>query len=114
LSEIVGLLGKPLAPLLPPWGTGLVVPFAKRLGVDLAPEMLNHLRFGQGLDNRRLKATGYRLRHTTRETIEKLREHQRIDPLLRDRSGQYRYEREVEEFLRRSPSVRRDESSGAN
>jgi UDP-glucose 4-epimerase len=114
LSEIVGLLGKPLLPVLPPWGTGLAVPVVRRLGVELAPEMLNHLRFGQGLDNRRLKATGYRLRFTTRETIERLREHQRVDPLLRDRSGQYRYEREVEEFLRRSPNVRRDESAGAN
>lgn len=114
LSEVAGLLGKPLLPVLPPWGTGPAVAVARRLGVTLAPEMLNHLRFGQGLDNRRLKATGYRLRHTTRETIEKLRAYQRVDPLLRDRSGQYRYEREVEEFLRRSPSVRRDESAGAN
>jgi UDP-glucose 4-epimerase len=114
LSEIVGLLGKVLLPVLPPWGTELAVPVARRLGLDLAPEMLNHLRFGQGLDNRRLKSTGYRFRYTTRETVEKLREHQRVDPLLRDRAGEYRYEREVEEFLRRSPSVRRDESPGAN
>jgi len=114
LSEVAGLLGKPLLPVLPPWGTELALPIARRLGVRIAPEMVNHLRFGQGLDNRRLKATGYRLRFTTRETVEKLREHQRVDPLLRDRSGQYRYEREVEEFLRRSPSVRREESSSAN
>ena len=40
----------------------------------------------------------------------RLREHQRIAPLLGKRNGEgYRYEREVEEFLRRSPSVvRRD------
>jgi UDP-glucose 4-epimerase len=97
-----------MLPILPPWGTELALPVLNRLGVRIVPEMRNHLRFGQGLDNRRLKATGYRLRFTTRETVEKLREHQRVDPLLRDRSGQYRYEREVEEFLRRSPSVRRE------
>ena len=49
-------------------------------------------------------------RYTTRETVLKLREHQQIAPLLGKRNGDgYRYEREVEEFLRRSPSVvRRD------
>ena len=112
LSEVVGLLGKPMAPVMPPWGTELALPLLKRLGVTIPPEMRNELRFGRGLDNRQLKATGYRLRHTTRETIEKLREHQRLHPLLRDRQGPYRYEREVEDFLRWSPSVRRSEDEG--
>jgi len=108
LSEVAGLLGKHAAPLLPPWGTSLALPIARRLGVRIPPELLNELRFGRGLDNRRFKATGYRLRHTSRETVELLREHQRIAPLMRDRLGPYRYEREVEDFLRWSPNVRRD------
>ena len=108
LSEVIGLLRKPAVPILPPWGTGLVLPIVRRLGVRVPPEMRNELRFGRGLDNRRLKASGYRLRYTTRETIERLREHQRLAPLLRDAAGPYRYEREVEDFLRWSPSVRRD------
>ena len=69
LSEIAGLLGKPFAPLLPPVGTGLAAGAAKRVGIRLPPEMLRQMRFGRGLDNRRLKATGYRYRYTTRETI---------------------------------------------
>jgi UDP-glucose 4-epimerase len=68
--------------------------------------MLNQLRFGRALDNRKLKATGYRYRYTTRETVLKLREHQRVAPLLRRSGEPYRYEEEVEEFLRYSPSVR--------
>lgn len=108
LSEVISLLGKPAAPVLPPWGTGLAAGVAQRLGVHLPREMLQELRFGRGLDNRRLKATGFRFSFTSRETIEKLREHQRIDPLLRDAAREYRYEREVEDFLRWSPSVRRD------
>jgi UDP-glucose 4-epimerase len=108
LSEVISLLGKQNAPVLPPWGTGLALPFAKRLGIRIPREMLQELRFGRGLDNRRLKATGYRFRYTSRETIEKLREHQQISPLLRDAGPEYRYEREVEDFLRWSPSVRRD------
>jgi UDP-glucose 4-epimerase len=66
------------------------------------------MRFGRGLDNRRFKATGYHYRYTTRETILRLAEHQRLDPILRGapRGGErYRYERELEDFLRYSPSV---------
>ena len=95
LSEIAGLLGKPFAPLLPPVGTGLAAGLTKRVGIRLPPEVLRQMRFGRGLDNRRFKATGYRYRYTTRETI------------LRGAQPQsYRYERELEEFLRYSPSVR--------
>ncbi|MEJ7714565.1 MAG: NAD-dependent epimerase/dehydratase family protein [Thermoleophilaceae bacterium] len=62
LSEVAGLLGKPYAPVLPPWGTGLAAAVARRLGVDIPSEMLAQLRFGRGVDNRRLKAAGFRLR----------------------------------------------------
>jgi UDP-glucose 4-epimerase len=107
LSEIAGLLGKPLLPALPPWGTGLVAGPLKRLGLRMPEEMLNQLRYGRGLDNRKLKATGFHFRYTTRETVARFAEHLRVRH-LRDGDGQgYRYEREVEEFLRYSPSVRR-------
>jgi UDP-glucose 4-epimerase len=65
------------------------------------------MRFGRGLDNRRFKATGYRYRYTTRETILRLAEQLRLEPILRGAPRQgYRYERELEDFLRYSPSVR--------
>src|SRR4051794_29837035 len=106
LSEVTDLLGKQWAPLLPPWGTGLAASALRRAGLGIPPEMLQQLRFGRAIDNRRLKASGYRYRYTTRETVLRLREHQRIAPLLGKRDGDgSRYEREVEEFLRRSPSV---------
>jgi UDP-glucose 4-epimerase len=105
LSEVAGLLGKPLAPVLPPWGTSLAVGVLRRLGVPIGPETLGQLRYGRGLDNRRLKATGFRYRFTSRETVARLAEHQRLAPVLRDNQDAYRYERDVEEFLRRSPSV---------
>jgi UDP-glucose 4-epimerase len=106
LSEVIGLLGKRMAPVLSPWGTGLAAAPLRRLGVPFSAEMLRQLRFGRALDNRRFKATGFRYRYTTRETVLKLREHQRLAPLLRTTGEGYRYERELEEFLRYSPSVR--------
>ena len=105
LSEIVGALGKPMLPLLPPWGTGFAAQRLRNLGFKIPVELLRELRFGRGLDNRRLKATGYSYRYTTREAVLKLRAQQRLRPLLRSGAEPYHYEREVEEFLRWSPSV---------
>ena len=107
LSEVASLLGKPLAPLLPPWGTSLAAGALKRLGLNLSPEMLRQLRFGRAVDNRKLKAAGAPLRHTTRETAQAFAEHLRIAAIKVGEAEPYRYEREVEEFLRYSPSVRR-------
>ncbi|MDQ4048281.1 MAG: hypothetical protein M3131_02725, partial [Actinomycetota bacterium] len=106
LSEVAGLLGKPYAPILPPWGTGLVAGMARRLGLKIPPETLALLRFGRGVDNRRLKALGFEYGYTSREAVLKLGEHLRLHPLLRNDVEPYRYEREVEEFLRWSPNVR--------
>ena len=105
LSEIASLLGKPLLPVLPPWGAGFAAAQLRRLGLRIPLETIHHMRSGRGLDNRRLKASGYVLRYTSREAVLKLRAQQRLRPLLGRGQDSYRYEREVEEFLRWSPSV---------
>jgi UDP-glucose 4-epimerase len=105
-TEVVGLLGKSYAPVLPPWGTGVAAAALRRVGLRIPPEMLQQLRFGRGLDNRKLKATGFTYRYTTREAVAKLAEHMRLHPVLRGIQEPYRYEREVEDFLRWSPHVR--------
>jgi UDP-glucose 4-epimerase len=105
-TEVAGLLGKTYAPLLPPWGTGLAAAALRRTGLNIPDEMLQQLRFGRGVDNRKLKATGFNYRFTTRETVQKLAEHMRLHPVLRGAQEPYRYEREVEDFLRWSPHVR--------
>jgi len=107
LSEVASLLGKPLAPVLPPWGTSVAAMGLRRLGVHLPDEVLNQLRYGRGLDNRKLKSAGFRYRYTSREAVLSHAEALRARPLLRGEGEPYRYEREVEEFLRWSPSVRR-------
>jgi UDP-glucose 4-epimerase len=106
LSEVAGLLGKPYAPVLPPWGTGLAASALRRLGIRIPPEAMNQLRFGRGVDNRRYKAAGFHYQHTSREAVLKLGEQLRLNPVVRGAREPYRYEREVEEFLRWSPHVR--------
>ena len=70
-------------------------------------EVRNQLRYGRGLDNRKLKAAGYNYGFTSREAVLKHAEAMRARPLRRGEAEPYRYEREVEEFLRWSPNVRR-------
>jgi UDP-glucose 4-epimerase len=106
LSEVAGLLGKTYAPVLPPWGTGIAAAVARRVGVEIPPEALEQMRFGRGVDNRRYKAAGFHYQHTSREAVIKLAEHLRLHPVVRGAQEPYRYEREVEDFLRWSPHVR--------
>ena len=113
LSEVASLLGKTMLPVLPPWGVGFAAAQLRRLGIRVPLETVRQLRYGRGLDNRRLKAAGYAYRYTSREAVVKLRARQRLQPMLHSGADPYRYEPEVEEFLRRSPSVRSAERSEA-
>src|SRR3712207_8582896 len=56
------------------------------------------LRFGRGMDNRRIKATGYRFGYTTRETVLKLREHQRLAPIVGSRSEEHTSELQSRQY----------------
>ncbi len=107
LSEVAALLGKPLAPILPPWGSSLAAAALRPLGVRVPDEVLRQLRYGRAIDNRRLKGAGYGFGYTSRETVLSHAQAVRARPLLSGTGEPYRYEREVEEFLRWSPSVRR-------
>jgi len=110
LSEVIGLLGKRPLPILPPWGTGLFTAPLRRLGFRVPDEMLGQLRFGRGLDNRRFRASGFGYSYTSREAVLGLGEHLRLSPVLAGIKEPYRYEREVEDFLRWSPHVQRNRS----
>jgi UDP-glucose 4-epimerase len=111
LSEVASLLGKPYVPLLPPWGTGAAASALGLAGLRFPEEVRRQLRYGRGLDNRKLKAAGFRFGLTSRETVQAFAEALRLAPLRESAGAPYRYEREVEEFLRWSPSVRRGRES---
>ena len=84
LSEVASLLGRLPAPILPPWGTSLAAAALKPVGVRVPDEVLNQLRYGRGLDNRKLKGMGYAYAFTTRETVLKHAEAQRVRSLRSD------------------------------
>ena len=111
LSEVIGLLGKRPLPILPPVGPAVLSVPLRALGVRIPDEMRNQMRFGRGLDNRRFKASGFVYGFTSREAVIALAEHLRLHPILRGIDREYKYEGEVERFLRRSPLTRPPEEA---
>jgi UDP-glucose 4-epimerase len=106
-SEVASIANRRLVPL-PPVLTGLAAAPLGRLGIlDLPPEVLELLRYGRGVDNRRLKRAGFQYRYTTAGAIESFVRAQRLRNTVGDVRPAYRYERDVENFFQHSPAVLR-------
>ena len=109
-SEVAGICGKRTFPL-PPFGfRGITSAPLSRLGIELTPELLGLMRYGRGVDNRRLKKAGFRYGYTSAGTVEAFVEAMRLRGTVGDGPTAYHYERDVEQFFRHSPAVVRDES----
>ena len=103
-SEILRIAGKvPLA--LPPVGTGLAVAPLRVLGFDLAPEIMDLLRFGRGVDTRKLVRAGFRYTHSSLSALQEFVEGRRLKATVGEIAPTYRYESDVEAFFRHSPAV---------
>jgi UDP-glucose 4-epimerase len=107
-SEVAAICGKRTFPV-PPYGMGLLSVPLRRLGVDLPPELLDLLRLGRGVDNRRFKETGFDYRYTSAGTVADFVESLRVREVGGRVGAGYQYERDVEQFFRHSPAVVRDE-----
>ena len=107
-SEVAGICGKRTFPL-PPFGfRGLTSAPLSRLGIELTPELLDLMRYGRGVDNRRLKAAGFRYGYTSAGAVQAFVEAMRLRGTVGESPSAYRYERDVEQFFRHSPAVVRD------
>ena len=107
-TEVASLCGKNTFPL-PPVITGGILWPLRRLGlVDLPEEYQNLLRYGRGVDNRKLKRSGFRYDYTSAEAVQAFIEAVRLRRTIGDGTPAYRYERDVEQFFRHSPAVVRD------
>ncbi len=109
-SEVAALCGKRTFPM-PPYGMGLLSGPLNRLGiVELPRELLELLRHGRGVDNRRLKQAGFDYQYTSAGTVADFVEALRIRRLVSPTESSYQYERDVEQVFRHSPAVIRDEA----
>jgi UDP-glucose 4-epimerase len=106
-SEVAAICGKRLAPM-PPLLTSLATAPLNLIGVELPPELLDLLRYGRGMDNRRLKQAGFRYRYTSAGAVQNFAEALRLQRTVGERRPQYRFDADVEAFFRHSPAVLRD------
>ncbi len=108
-SEVAKICAKRTVPL-PPLGTTLAsIPFKALGAVSLNDETLDLLRYGRGIDNRRLIGTGFRYDYTSAGTVRAFAEAMRLRNTVGDHQPSYRYESDVEQFFRHSPAVVRDQ-----
>lgn len=107
-SEVAAICGKACVPL-PPIGQGLVAGGLRRFGLDIPPEVVDLLSYGRGIDNSRLRRAGFEYTHTSAGTVRAFIEAVRLRRMVGNDTG-YRYEREVEDFFKRSPAVVRNRS----
>ncbi|HZT65384.1 MAG TPA: NAD-dependent epimerase/dehydratase family protein [Acidimicrobiales bacterium] len=104
-SEVASICGARLValpPVLTGWSAAALG--AMRL-VDLPGELLDLLRYGRGIDNRRLKQAGFQYRFTSAGAVDAFARSRRLQRVIGQTRPNYRYERDVEQFFRRSPAV---------
>jgi len=106
-TEVAKLAGKRTISL-PPFGTSYAAQPLRMLGAELPDELLDLLRYGRGIDNRRLKDTGFRYRYTSAGAVKAFVEALRLRSTVGSNEPTYRYASDVEQFFRHSPAVARD------
>jgi UDP-glucose 4-epimerase len=105
-SEVARICAKRTV-AMPFVGVGLASAGLRPLGVDLPAELIELLKYGRGIDNRRLKEAGFRYRFTSagavQAHIEALRLRASVGP-----DPEYQYQEDVENFFRHSPAIVRE------
>jgi UDP-glucose 4-epimerase len=104
-SEVASICNKRVAPLPPVFTNLAVAPFSRLGIVDLPPEALDLLRYGRGIDNRRLKQAGFEYHYTSAGAVENFARAQRLRRTVGDSRPAYTYDPDVEAFFRHSPAV---------
>jgi UDP-glucose 4-epimerase len=108
-SEVAAICGKRTF-RLPPYFTGLATgPLGRLKILDLPDETVDLLRYGRGVDNRRLKQRGFGYRFTSAGAVESYAAASRLRSTVGASRPAYKYERDVENFFSRSSAVVRDE-----
>jgi UDP-glucose 4-epimerase len=104
-SEVASICGIRLLPLPPVKPARAIAPLI-RLGIfELPPELEALLRYGRGVDTRKLRATGFEYRYTSAGAVTNFIRALRLRRGAGRRPASYKYEHDVEQFFRHSNSV---------
>jgi UDP-glucose 4-epimerase len=101
-SEVASICGTHLVPLSP-YSPLKLHPLARVF--NLPPEVGDLLRYGRGVDTRRLSATGFVYAATSVGAVHSFIRSQRLRRATGKPSPSYTYEHDIEQFFRHSPSV---------
>lgn len=106
-SEVASIGGAFLLPLPPFRPRAFVAPLRQIGTVQFPPEMEGLIRYGRGVDTSRLMETGFQYRYTSAGAVESFARANNLRRATGSGSGEpaYRYEQDVEQFFRHSPSV---------
>jgi UDP-glucose 4-epimerase len=83
----------------------VAAPLARVGLVDFPPELADLLRYGRGVDNRRLCQAGFTYRHDSAGAVEQFVRARRLKRGAGRPATRYTYESDVEAFFRHSPAV---------
>ena len=104
-SEVASIGCAHLLPL-PPVRPRLFAAPLERIGaIRFPPEMEGLVRFGRGVDTSRLREAGFEYRYTSAGTVTSFARANNLRRATGSTTPEYRYERDVEQFFRHSPSV---------
>jgi UDP-glucose 4-epimerase len=101
-SEVAAICGTRLVPLSP-YSVLKIRPLARLF--DLPEELEDLLRYGRGVDTRRFAATGFAYDATSAGAVQSFIRAVRLRRQSGRKPTSYRYEHDVEQFFRHSPSV---------
>ncbi len=101
-SEVASICGTRLVPLSP-FSPLKIRPLSRLF--DLPPELEDLLRYGRGVDTRRLAATGFEYTATSAGAVQSFIKALRLRRSSGKTPSSYTYEHDVEQFFRHSPSV---------
>jgi UDP-glucose 4-epimerase len=101
-SEVASICGTRLVPLSP-FSPLKIRPLSRLF--DLPAELEDLLRYGRGVDTRRLAATGFEYQATSAGAVQSFIKALRLRRSSGKTPSSYTYEHDVEQFFRHSPSV---------
>lgn len=104
-SEVATICGTRLLPL-PPFNPGLAAgPLVRLHLMDFPQELAALLRYGRGVDPRRLLEAGFHYEETSAGAVHQFVRARRLQRSLGRPERSYTYEHDVEQFFRHSPAV---------
>lgn len=107
-SEVCDMASARRVPLPPAFTLQAAAPLVRAGLVDFPPELADLLRYGRGVDNRRLRRTGFAYEYTSAGAVDQFVRAQRLRRGAGRPPSGYTYEADVEAFFRHSPAIVRE------